>query len=123
MNATQKAKMYAAIERHGRQLLKLFPNAKQPDPIALCKALRRWEGQASARATDYCNGKIEQDEWERISDRIRASVNTYLGTDRVWINGDPRGYALKIDLQPGEELHRDWGGYGIIAPDFTESKG
>lgn len=43
-----------------------------------------------------------------------------LATDRVWFNGDPRGYALKVDLRDGETLHRDWGGYGIIAPDLSD---
>ena len=45
---------------------------------------------------------------------------------KVFINGDPRGYALKIDDKYQDRLHkvgihRDWGGYGIIAPDFSEN--
>lgn len=40
----------------------------------------------------------------------------------IFVNRDPRGYALKIDdawmreHRPG--LHQDWGGYGIIAPEI-----
>ena len=120
MNATQKATMYKAIECHGRQLLAIFPRARNTDPVALCRALRRWEVQAHGCAEDYCNGAIDEAGWDSRSSRILASVNAYLGSDRVWVNGDPRGYALKLDLQPGEELHRDWGGYGIIAPDFSD---
>lgn len=53
----------------------------------------------------------------------------------VFLNRDPRGYALKIDDQwirdratristNGETypLHTDWGGYGIIAPDLSEDR-
>lgn len=56
----------------------------------------------------------------------------------IFVNRDPRGYALKIDEAWVREysnnnpppsaanhavcrLHRDWGGYGIIAPDLTDS--
>lgn len=44
------------------------------------------------------------------------------------INGDPRGYALKLDdawtrqynrTTTGDRLHSDMGGYGILAPDLT----
>lgn len=42
----------------------------------------------------------------------------------VFLNSDPRGYALKIlsEYVAKHELsiHRDWGGYGILAPDLTE---
>jgi hypothetical protein len=43
----------------------------------------------------------------------------------VIINRDPRGYALKIgddwmSAHHTSRLHRDMGGYGILAPDLTE---
>ena len=41
----------------------------------------------------------------------------------VFVNQDPRGYALKIDDEymraHGLDLHRDMGGFGILAPDLT----
>ena len=44
----------------------------------------------------------------------------------LFLNGDARGYALKIDDEylknNNFNIHRDWGGYGIIAPDFREFK-
>lgn len=45
----------------------------------------------------------------------------------VFLNGDPRGYSLKIEDNWMRErqnlrLHRDWGGYGIIAPDLREQE-
>lgn len=44
----------------------------------------------------------------------------------VFLNGDPRGYALKIEDEwlrdrPEVRIHKDWGGYGIIAPDLSEN--
>jgi len=38
----------------------------------------------------------------------------------VFINGDPRGYALKLKEAEAKELgiYQDWGGYGILSPEF-----
>lgn len=119
MNAKKHAEMMERIERHGKQLLAIFPQAKEQDPVKLCKRLRRLELEAEQMAVAYCNGEIETDKWEAISGKMASIVNDLLGTSRVWVNGDPRGYALKIDLAGGEVLHRDMGGYGIIAPDLT----
>ena len=113
--------MYARIEHHGRQLLAIFPRATERDPIKLCKRLRRAELAANHNAVLLCNGDLQQEDYEVLQDAISIGVCAMLSSPRPWINGDPRGYALKIDLQPGEDLYRDWGGYGIIAPDLTES--
>ena len=43
----------------------------------------------------------------------------------LFINGDARGYALKIEdkvmISDYKEtgLYKDWGGYGILAPEIT----
>jgi hypothetical protein len=113
------AEMYERIKQHGHNLLNMFPDATLTNPVKLCKRLRRAETEANRLAVDWCNGLIDEATWETGSERIRDRVNRILGTDRVWINGDPRGYALKVDLQPEESLHKDWGGYGIIAPDLS----
>jgi hypothetical protein len=115
----KKEAMHERIKMHGRHLIALFPNATEQDPANLCKLLRRHEVKTSRAALDYCNGDIDHVEWERIADGARRAANALLGTNRVWVNGDPRGHALKIDLNDGETLHRDWGGNGIIAPDLT----
>jgi len=44
----------------------------------------------------------------------------------IFLNRDPRGYALKIRSEWMAErnetqLHSDWGGYGILAPDLTNN--
>ena len=164
-------RQYEAIEAHGRNLLALFPNAIERDPVALCKKLRRLEAKASRITTDHCNGDFDAGEnGEKLDaalDPILAKVNAILGNVHeyqpktgarctcrpgaerdncaacegtgyridfaairnrpdivpVFINRDPRGYALKIDdvwmhnKQP--RLFRDFGGYGILAPEIT----
>ncbi len=146
MTATQES----AIERHGRQLLAIFPNAKERDPVKLCKKLRRLETEASALTLALCNGDYLSGKEGLIDeqlDAILAKVNALLGNNGppppfatlrqlvpVFINRDPRGYALKIEDSWMREmrdnpktvhlavafvaLHRDWGGYGILAPEI-----
>ena len=120
-------RMYIAIMRNGNALIEFF-NLSVQDPITLSKRLFRLEYKAHRLAEDYCNGKIEIDEWEGISDKILASLEKIIGKknmNKVFFNGDPRGYALKIDDKYRDKMHkagitRDFGGYGIIAPDFRE---
>lgn len=115
MNATQKSE----IITHGEHLLAIFPSATERDPLALCRKLRRIERRAHKAAEAACNHQAGADAWPRERARAREAANALLGTYRVWVNGDPRGYALKVDLRDGEALCSDWGGNGIIAPDLT----
>ncbi len=134
--STKKQRQAEQIKAHGENLLHLFPNATERDPIALCKKLRRLEAKASRITTDYCNGDFDAGEnGEKLDaalDPILAKVNAILGNTGknpvpVFINRDPRGYALKIksEYMAGAgwiaqwALMRDWGGYGIIAPEIT----
>ena len=170
----KKIRQYEQIKAHGENLLHLFPNATEKDPIALCKKLRRLETAAQAIALRLCNGPEYAGGYEEVdalTDAILAKVNALLGnvheyqpktgarctcrpgiardncaacegTGRkidfaairnrpalvpIFINRDPRGYALKIksEYMAGAgwiaqwALMRDWGGYGIIAPEIT----
>jgi hypothetical protein len=131
MMATEKReRMQERIQKHGRQLLDIFPNATEQDPVSLCKKLRRLEAKAAAIGLRMCNGP----EWAVDSDReaeldaIRSKLSKLLGNTGkrfvpTFINLDPRGYALKINdrfmTATGWPLYRDWGGYGIIAPDLS----
>ena len=134
--STKKQRQAEQIKAHGENLLHLFPNATERDPIALCKKLRRLEAKASRITTDSCNGDFDDGEnGEKLDaalDPILAKVNAILGNTGknpvpVFINRDPRGYALKIksEYMAGAgwiaqwALMRDWGGYGIIAPEIT----
>jgi hypothetical protein len=156
--ATKKQiRQYEQIKAHGENLLAIFPNATEKDPVALCKKLRRLESKASRITTDYCNGDFDAGEnGEKLDaalDAILAKVNATLDNNEqypimnvpIFINRDPRGYALKIadawmiqrreqwDRQIARQgkkaitesywallrFHRDWGGYGILAPEFS----
>lgn len=130
------AKTLEAVTRHGQHLLAIFPNATERDPVALCKKLRRIETVAHQLAEDCCNHlSMESPEYDKRHNAIIARAAKLLGVDhipkmedngRFHINMDPRGYALKLglgdsDMYPHAKIHRDWGGYGIIAPDLTEA--
>jgi len=129
-------RQHEAIRAHGENLLAIFPNATERDPVSLCKRLHRLEAKARRICTDYCNGDFDAGEnGEKLDaalDPILAKVNAILGNTGknpvpVFINRDPRGYALKIksEYMAGAgwiaqwALMRDWGGYGIIAPEIT----
>ena len=114
------------ITKHGENLLALFPKATEKDPVELCKKLRRIEVKANRYACDLCNGTIQPTEkqQERTENTIMLRVQHLLGDSDipVFINLDPRGYALKIRdewmREHNDPLYRDWGGYGILAPEF-----
>jgi hypothetical protein len=108
------------VEEHGKKLLAIFRNAKERDPLTLCRKLRSIEASASSAACAACNDQAGADAWPEAEAKAERDANALLGTRRVWVHADPRGYALKVDLKDTEDLHRDWGGYGIIAPDLTE---
>lgn len=126
------AKQLRSITRHGEQLLAIFTGATERDPVALCKKLRRLESRASAIALRLCNGPEfpgGYDEVDQLCDALLAKVDALLNFratgphDSVFINRDPRGYALKIrgDAIGNMPLHRDWGGDGIVAPEFGKN--
>ena len=133
--STKKQRQYEQIKAHGENLLAIFPNATERDPIALYKKLRRMEAKAQAIALRLCNGPEYPggyDEVDALTGAILEKVNAILGNSGpdavpVFVNRDPRGYALKIksEYMAGAgwiaqwALMRDWGGYGIIAPEIT----
>ena len=124
MKKEHKEKMYKDIENHGNNLNKIFNT--NYDNIELCKKLSRLENKAHKLSTDYCNGVIDCNEWELLTDKILKKVCNILNLENdfnIFVNGDCRGYALKIfdDYIRKNDItiYRDWGGYGIIAPDFT----
>jgi len=132
METQEKTKMYERIEKHGEQLNKIFNTSIEP--VALCKKLRRLENKAHNLTTMECNGEIEETESIKIRAEIRKALIKVLnlspeyplcGDDSypIFINGDARGYALKISDEwirnSNIDIYKDWGGYGIIAPDLS----
>jgi hypothetical protein len=122
MTTTQKQTMYSQILEHGNNLNKIFNTGIEP--VKLCKSLRRLELKANKIATDWCNGVIDTENIDPIIEPVMKAARKILGTAYpIQFNGDARGYALKISdkIMRAENLnlYQDWGGYGILAPDFT----
>ncbi len=138
------AKTLEAVQKHGETLLRAFPNASEKNPVALCRKLRRVECAIAktilAYSSDNSSG-ITQAVLDRECEAALIRAGGLLGLDAegierhgLFVNRDPRGYALKLDNEEGTwfkawqetqlkqglpELHHDWGQYGIIAPDLT----
>jgi len=120
----KKERMYNQIDQHGQRLNNLFSTGI--DNIELCKKLFRLENRVHRLAEDFCNGYIQYEEFDKESDDLLEKVASILGTDLdiYMINGDPRGYAIKFTQEFTNEniknMYRDLGGYGIVAPSFSE---
>ena len=116
--------MNERILAHGENLNKIFDT--HFPPITLCKKLRRLEVKATWYSEAYCNGTIDMTEHDKNSEAILKALDRILGFRKkkipVFVNSDPRGYALKIKdkwLRKNDiTLNRDWGGYGLLAPDL-----
>ena len=124
-------KQYYAIEEHGKNLQAIFPMVAEWDAIALCKKLRRVEVKLGRIMELACSSEafcleMGEDGVEKLTDKTLANLDKILGFKKagipVFINHDPRGYALKIQSEYVAEqnlrIHRDWGGYGILAPEI-----
>ena len=129
--ATKKGQLR---QRELRQILALAQVFGWPPDIlensARYDALCRLERRASRDAERICNGDIERSDPEQdlYDGRILDAVNALTGFRGkgipVFLNGDPRGYALKIesawvlanDSGSDIRLERDMGGYGLLAP-------
>lgn len=124
---SKKEKMYQQIQQHGENLNAIFNTGL--DPVKLCKKLHTLESSAARLTLDECNtGKAHDVELCAILTKVKkvlfpdtsaADIDLYKA---VFINGDPRGYTLKIKDEYVRahqlKIHQDWGGYGIIAPTF-----
>lgn len=98
-------------------------NVEEWDVRELYAKLRRIEMKANRWMVDECNyPDVEHD-----TDKVLAKVQKLLPlATGLFINGDPRGYTLKIkgenvnilNENGNINIYRDWGGYGIVAPEF-----
>ena len=79
---------------------------------------------ANANALNWCNGKITESEYEIKEEKIINELKKLFIDERLpvgfFVNSDPRGFALKIsdEVQFPDNLQRDVGGYGILAPEL-----
>ena len=130
MNAKQR--MDERILKHGFDLKRAFFADPYSGimPVSLCKTLHRLENKATRITTAYCNGEATEEAVDKMEKSVMASLVGIFGKEKaeetgMFINHDPRGYALKVSSEwakgytdNGGRLHRDWGGYGILAPEF-----
>jgi len=115
-----------AILRHAFKLQSLFPATKDMGPVTLYKALHRIEAEAHSFAERCCNEDVPEDKQARKDASILKRLDGLLGFKAagipIMLNGDPRGYALKIDDEIVKakklDIYTDMGGYGIICPEF-----
>jgi hypothetical protein len=123
----KKQQQVIDIQRHGENLKVMFNLDKEIDPYTLCVRVHRIEVKAHRFAERLCNEPdVPEEEQDRESEKILKSLDKILNFRAqgvpVFINYDPRGYALKIKdkyvREHGLTIYQDWGGYGIIAPEF-----
>lgn len=93
------------------------------NPYATFEILLKAEREARRRTTLECNQAISDEESEKWSEKFLNRLTKNLGVSKMpdgfFINYDPRGYALKMKEGTFPQgLWTDWGGYGILAPEF-----
>ena len=128
----KRLEMYARIKKHGEDIKKIFSLPASTDPIKLCKSLRRLETQAQTIQETHGNGFYELASKQEAALMIKLKALLMPnGTPEeflkfgIFLNTDPRGYALKIPDDIVKEnawtIHKDWGEFGILAPDLNEN--
>jgi hypothetical protein len=116
------------IALHIQKLQRIFPMCSTTgiDPIDLWNKLCKLERRAKKLAEDQCNKPLPIGYIERTEVNILDQLDALLGFKDakvpVFCNGDPRGYALKIEdsyvRDKDVDIYRDLGGYGIICPEI-----
>ena len=129
MTTSTKIEMYARIRKHGEDIKKIFSLPADTDPIKLCKRLRKYELRAQKIQDIQAAGRYEEAAREEALLFVGLMVflkQTSANEFGIFLNQDQRGYALKISDDVVREknlrfMHRDAGGFGIIAPDLNEN--
>lgn len=112
-------------ENHHRALETLAYQVGCETPgLALWRRLRRIENWFTVYSTRYCNGDIDTDAFEQVKQQAKNRLSKVFGgrvPEGVFLNSDPRGYALKLDNEKvaiPQGMETDWGGYGILAAEI-----
>jgi len=108
-------------ENHHRALETLRAPECKLTGLQLWRKLCKIEREASAAALRLCNDShYSQEEFDTVKDSVKEQIRKTFGQipPGFFVNSDPRGYALKLDNDKTtipEGMHKDWGGYGILA--------
>lgn len=111
--------------KHTANLRRIFPGIGKMRNATLEAGLRTLERRGHVLALDTCNRQEKFDgEYAKRESSILNDLDLILDFRKakvsVFLNTDPRGYALKIEdewlRKSGLNIHTDVGGYGIICP-------
>ena len=108
--------------RHIQLLGEMF-GFNYPNPYEVFEILLKAEREAHRRTTKECNEAISDEESEKWHENFIKRLTKKLCVEKMpdgfFVNYDPRGYALKMKEKTFPQgLWTDFGGYGILAPDF-----
>jgi len=130
MRTTAKQRRDAEICAHGMKLIRTF-EVEDILPVTLYKKLHRIQARVQTRNERRCGDgrtfhETDQDHAafeRRTLDSINRLIDFRGAGVPVILNTDPRGYALKVRESymrdhPECSLPKDWGGYGLLVPDF-----
>lgn len=122
MKITLQSHNILSAARHVQLLGELF-GKDVPNPYETYEILLKAEKEAHRQTTKECNEAISDEESEKWSEKFIARLMKKLGVEKMpdgfFINYDPRGYALKMKEGTFPQgLYTDFGGYGILAPEF-----
>ena len=117
------------LEKHTTLLKALFPDAVE----GFIEELYELENSVCKVNEDYCNGFIDYEDYLLEHNQFEQQLENILNPSNpsvLYVNGDPRGYGLKIQSEErnrlyeeqGINIYSDWGGYGILAPEELESE-
>lgn len=113
------------VQRHMDKLSKILGVTITEDKML---ALAEIELEGHRFAEKCCNGELTDDEYCKLLGQAASRAYELLTNGEynsaVMFNGDPRGHFLKLEykflIEKESKLTTDWGGYGIIVPDFVQ---
>ena len=107
------------------------PMRRDPKQDAPAPSGRLKKGQKAGKKREACVGGVytvapetSEEDQDKLFEAFEKKLYRIIGAgnaDKVFFNHDPRGYSMKIkeDISKSWPGHKDFGGYGILAPDFT----
>ena len=117
---TEQIKQWRINHHKSLELLAQEVGCQKPG-LKLWRELSRIERAVSRITTTACNGDVSQAELDLVCERALSDMTKVFGgtlPNGIFINQDPRGYALKLDSgvrQLPEGMTKDWGNYGLLA--------
>jgi len=122
MKITLQSHNILAASRHIQILGEMF-GKDVPNPYETYEILLKAEKEANRRMCKECNEAIDEEQSEKWMENFLARLQKKLGVEKMpegfFVNGDPRGYSLKMKAGTFPSgFWTDFGGYGILVPEF-----